>query len=184
MDKKSGKHETHPRKAPVGPYKRLVVGAITITVSIVVSYAVVRALTQQHINAAQPDRQLVRSGNLLRIHANALEKLLDELRADAIGDTGAAVSGAETHVKGVYQPQLRELRSRMLADATGATEPGRKLLAAVDRCLAMTAHFGDLRLRELALNQAALAVADVESFIFQHQLEHFLREKKYISRHK
>ncbi len=179
MDKKSKKYEPDSRTTSLGPYKRLVLLTIAIAASTVVSYAVVRTLTRQHINAAQPNQQLVRTGNLLRMHANALGKLLDELHTDAIGDTGAAASGATAHVKGVYQPRLRALRARILTDAINATEPGRKLLAAVDRCLAMTAHFGDIRLRELALNQAASAIHDVEWFISQHQLEHFLQEKKY-----
>ncbi len=167
-----------------GHHWRSVIGYVALfgfasLVSVAISYWVAVALTRQHTQELRSDAQEINTGRFLRSCANELGAMLDELHVFALNEKGVAKPGAADWMMNVFQPQLRALRRRVDMHSQKTDPIVQEFAAALDRLQTMTARFGDVHLRQIAILHAAIAIASAEGFVVQHSLEPHMREKTY-----
>lgn len=138
---------------------------IGTTLSMLIAYAAVRALTRGTTVAAPPAQAEARQAHELRIAANELARLTNEILA-AMPPAGAALPpSVKQWLEGQCQEDLEAVRQELLTPPLSQAPPARHLAAACARLASLALHPEDLALRKLARAEVAGALTSLDDLI-------------------
>lgn len=145
--------------------KTILLGAVGLVMSILISFIMVRHLTQDMSRTPASDPETIRQATLLRQFSNGLltlaEEYVQQIPLEAEYPTPDRIQWAAK----TFLPKLNDLRQRMDDDTLVYLPAYRNLLAALDRITTMASHPEDNTLKKHALNGILEAATATEQYL-------------------
>ncbi|HPO16768.1 MAG TPA: hypothetical protein PLI09_25245 [Candidatus Hydrogenedentes bacterium] len=133
--------------------------------SIIISFILVRHLTQGMSRTPASNPELIRQATLLRQFSNGLLTLAEEYVQQIPLEAEFPKPGQIQRTSKTFLSKLNELRQHVDDDTLVYLPAYRNLMAALDRIAAMASHPEDKTLRKHALNDILAATEATENYL-------------------